>query len=133
MISPLCRAVCARSWIPLHGGDHPTSYRQDCTPIPWGKNEWPFHNLEAEAARLRTRLAPVPQLAAREGLGAPRAPHEARRRAGQETVNFAHTRGAKGPGGTERAAHLERAQLPSGDLGVAAGARAQEAGVSVGK
>lgn len=69
IISPLCRVVCALLGSPPWGP--PNLLPPGLHPQSLGENMRPFHNLEAEAARLRTRLTPVPQLAAREGLGAP--------------------------------------------------------------
>lgn len=71
VISPLA-GPCARApgFPSMVGTTKPTART---APQPLGENVRPFHNLEALAARLRTRLTPVPQLAAREGLGAPSA------------------------------------------------------------
>lgn len=114
VISPLA-GPCARApgFPSMVGTTKPTART---APQPLGENVRPFHNLEALAARLRTRLTPAPQLAAREGLGAP----SAEACGPGDGQLCAHTWGLR-PGGTERAAHLERAQLPAGDLGVLPG------------
>lgn len=90
MISRLCRAVRARLASPLRWG--PGFTLPGLRHLPFGRNVRPFHTLEAEAAQ-----HPAPNVKPREGIRAPKAPHEARRRTDRVSVNFAHICGTQGP------------------------------------
>ena len=105
-------------------------------PAPWEKCEALTQAGGRGGPALQTP-APRPQREAREGLGAPRAPQQARERQGRLTVNFAPKYGAHGlralaagTGWTERWVWREFGSLQgiSGSRGGRSSAGAQEAG-----
>lgn len=93
IISPLCRVVCALLGSPPWGP--PNLLPPGLHPQSLGENMRPFHNLEAEAARLRTRLTPAPNLQPGRGSGL-------RARGAKSASGSA---GASGPGSGQLRAH----------------------------